>query len=247
MRAASISVYSTKKTPFCLRCSICCSPAGMGFLLWASAIIGFLSPTCMGHSTSVFSRYREDRSSVHGATACNYSLISTRINSLTCGFANCSKATCADSLAIAAAGNRAADAVLEYSLRGRGGFACGGFGRAAHLVLCACEHEAPVIRADVIPPCRRGDYQSSDGGEYVRVEQAGLHVERLHPVFSWFGLCVLLRAPKPIDKGRVTGHITRTRDSSMVSPADLAGGSAVPDIYNMVILRYLGEASEYGY
>lgn len=97
------------------------------------------------------------------------------------------------------------------------------------------------------PPCRRGDYHSSDGGEYVRVEQAGLRVERLHPVFSWFGLCVLLRAPKPIDKGRVTGHITRTRDSSMVSPADLAGGSAVPDIYNMVILRYLGEASEYGY
>lgn len=97
------------------------------------------------------------------------------------------------------------------------------------------------------PPCRRGDYHSSDGGEYVCVEQAGLRVERLHPVFSWFGLCVLLRAPKPIDKGRVTGHITRTRDSSMVSPADLAGCSAVPDICNMVILRYLGEASEYGY
>lgn len=152
-----------------------------------------------------------------------------------------------ETLVYRAAGNRAADAVLEYSLRGRGGFACGGFGRAAHLVLGSCEHEAPVIRADVIPPCRRGDYHSSDGGEYVRVEQAGLRVERLHPVFSWFGLCVLLRAPKPIDKGRVTGHITRTRDSSMVSPADLAGGSAVPDIYNMVILRYLGEASEYGY
>ena len=57
-----------------------------------------------------------------------------------------------ETLVYRAAGNRAADAVLEYSLRGRGGFACGGFGRAAHLVLCACEHEAPVIRADVIPP-----------------------------------------------------------------------------------------------
>ena len=85
MRAVSISVYSMKKTPFCLRCSICCPPVGMGFLLWVSAIIGFLSPACMGYSTSVFSRYCEDRSSVHGATACNYSLISTRVNSLTCG------------------------------------------------------------------------------------------------------------------------------------------------------------------
>ena len=107
MRAASISVYSMKKTPFCLRCSICCSPAGMGFLLWASAIIGFLSPTCMGHPTSVFSRCREGRSSVHGAASCNYSLISTRVTSLACGFANCPKATRADSLAIAAGGLRA--------------------------------------------------------------------------------------------------------------------------------------------
>lgn len=107
MLAASISVYSTKKTPFCLRRSICCSPAGMGFLLWASAIIGLLSPTCMGHSTSVFSRYREERSSVHGATACNYSLISTRVTSLTWGFANCSKAARVDPLAIAAGGLQA--------------------------------------------------------------------------------------------------------------------------------------------
>ncbi len=74
----------------------------MGFLLWASAIIGFLSPTCMGHSASVFSRYREDRSSIHGAIACNYSPISTRVISLNCGFANGSKATFTDSLAVEA-------------------------------------------------------------------------------------------------------------------------------------------------
>ncbi len=131
MRAVSISVYSMKKTPFCLRCSICCPPVGMGFLLWVSAIIGFLSPACMGYSTSVFSRYCEDRSSVHGATACNYSLISTRVNSLTCGFANCSKAACADSLAIAAGSLRA---------KGRSSFKTGVFGaieppKAAHRAL----------------------------------------------------------------------------------------------------------------
>lgn len=76
----------------------------MGFLLWASAVIGFLSPTCMGHPASAFSRYREDRSSLHGATACNYFPISARANILTCGFANCSKAICADSLAVEADG-----------------------------------------------------------------------------------------------------------------------------------------------
>lgn len=75
-------------------------PVGMGFLLWASATIGFLSPTCMGRSTSAFSRYREDRSSVHGATACSYSLISTRVSSLTCGFANGARAARVDSLAM---------------------------------------------------------------------------------------------------------------------------------------------------
>ena len=75
--------------------------------------------TQMGHSTSVFSRYREDRSSVHGATACNYPLISTGVDSLTCGFANCPKATCADPLAIAAGGLRA---------KGRLSFKAGVFG-----------------------------------------------------------------------------------------------------------------------
>lgn len=80
---------------------------GMGFLLWASAIVGFLSPTCMGHSASVFSRYREGRSSIHGAIACNYSPISTRVISLNCGFANGSKATGLDSLAVEAGGLRA--------------------------------------------------------------------------------------------------------------------------------------------
>ena len=80
---------------------------GMGFLLWASAIVGFLSPTYMGHSASVFSRYREGRSSIHGAIACNYSPISTRVISLNCGFANGSKATGLDSLAVEAGGSHA--------------------------------------------------------------------------------------------------------------------------------------------
>lgn len=80
---------------------------GDGLSALGACIIGFLPPTCMGHSASVFSRYREDRSSVHDATACNYSPISARVNSLTCGFANCSKAACADSLAIAAGSLRA--------------------------------------------------------------------------------------------------------------------------------------------
>ena len=49
----------------------------------------------------------EGRSSVHGAASCNYSPISTRVTSLTWGFANCSKAARVDQLAIAAGGLQA--------------------------------------------------------------------------------------------------------------------------------------------
>lgn len=55
--------------------------------------------------------------------------------------------------------NRAAGAALEYPPPSwSGGFARSGFGRAPHPVFGACEHGAPVIRADVILPHRRGGY-----------------------------------------------------------------------------------------
>ena len=89
MRAASISMCSTKKTPFCLMRSICCSRVGWAF--------------CSGRLPSSAS-CRQPTWVI--LLACSR-VTATRVISLNCGFANGSKATGLDSLAVEAGGSHA--------------------------------------------------------------------------------------------------------------------------------------------
>jgi hypothetical protein len=120
MRVASASEHSSKETPFRLRCSICCYIVRMGFLLGISAIVGLLSLICRPYSTSMFSRNSEGLLVNSWASPPETTHFAHRYQRpVTCGFANGSKATSADSLAVEAGGLHA---------KGRLSFKTGVFG-----------------------------------------------------------------------------------------------------------------------